>query len=243
MKKSLSLIALLLAAVLLLSACGAGRESVPPRKDSPAFVTALEQAKDAEQLFIIACVGNFSAYISMHEKDSDGNWKQIVSTPGNIGKKGLGKTREGDGKTPVGVFTFDRAFGIADDPGCAIPYRKVTEDDYWSGDQRDGYQYNRMVSIKDYPDLDKGSSEHIVDYDVAYVYCLNISYNADCTPGAGSAIFLHCFNEVKPYTGGCVAVPEAVMKTIMQNVKEGCVVIIDELKNISPETYASWGLE
>lgn len=42
-------------------------------------------------------------------------------------------------------------------------YHKVTENDYWSGDVRDGYAYNQMVSIKDYPDLNTEDSEHIVD--------------------------------------------------------------------------------
>ena len=32
---------------------------------------------------------------------------------------------------------------------------------------------------------------------------------------------------VKPYTGGCVAVNESVMKLIMQKVKEGCRITIN----------------
>ena len=61
-----------------------------------------------------------------------------MTTPGFIGKSGLGKTKEGDGKTPVGTFHFNATFGIADDPGCKIPYTKVDDDTYWSGDQREG---------------------------------------------------------------------------------------------------------
>ena len=57
-----------------------------------------------------------------------------MTTLGFIGKHGLGKEAEGDGKTPVGDFSFNYAFGIADDPGCAIEYHKVTDDSYWSGD-------------------------------------------------------------------------------------------------------------
>lgn len=161
-------------------------------EDSPEWVAGLEQAKDANQLFVVAGVGETTAYVSMHQKDEDGNWKQIMTTPGYIGKYGLGKTKEGDAKTPVGAFKFNYAFGIAPDPGCAISYQQVTDDDYWSGDQRDGYGYNTMVSIKDMPDLDTENSEHIVDYTYHYQYCLNISYNDKCVPGDGSAIFLHC---------------------------------------------------
>ena len=64
---------------------------------------------------------------------------------------------------------------------------------------------------------------------------MNISYNEDGTPGRGSAIFLHCLGDQRPYTGGCVAIPRNHMITVLRNVKKDCVVVIDSLKNISPE--------
>ncbi len=212
------------------------------REDSPEWVGALEQAQDAEQLFVVAGIGETTAYVSMHEKDADGNWKQIMTTPGYIGKKGLGKTKEGDAKTPVGTFRFNYAFGIAEDPGCALEYHQVDDNAYWSGDQRDGYHYNEMVDINEYPDLAVDDSEHIVDYTYQYQYCLNISYNEEGTPGLGSAIFLHCLGPIKPYTGGCVAIPQDQMITVMQNVREDCVVVIDSLEKLSPETWESYDL-
>ena len=212
-------------------------------EDSPAWVGELPQAEDASQLFVVAGVGDSTACVSMHEKDADGNWKQIMTTPGFIGKNGLGKQAEGDGKTPVGSFTFNSAFGIAEDPGCAIDYHQVDENDYWSGDQRRGFHYNELVSIRDLPRLNTEDSEHIIDYTEPYQYCLNISYNEEGTPGLGSAIFLHCFAPCKPYTGGCVAIPRDQMLTVMRRVQPDCVVVIDSLKAISPETWEDWGLE
>ena len=99
-------------------------------EDSPEWITSLDAAQNAEQLFVVAGIRGTTASVSMHEKDADGNWKQILSTPGFIGKKGLGKTREGDAKTPVGTFTFNYAFGIAEDPGCALEYHQVDENTY-----------------------------------------------------------------------------------------------------------------
>ncbi|MBQ3284763.1 MAG: L,D-transpeptidase family protein [Ruminococcus sp.] len=203
--------------------------------ESPDWVTKLPAAQDTDQLFVVAAYDKTTAWVSMHEKDSNGNWQMIMTTPGFIGKNGLGKTMEGDGKTPVGTFGFNAAFGIADDPGCAIPYTKVDNSYYWSGDVRDGMQYNKMINIKDYPDLDKDNSEHIIDYTRHYQYCLNISYNEECTPGAGSAIFLHCLGPNKPFTGGCIAIPENQMKAVMQNVKPDCKVVIDSLDNLGGE--------
>lgn len=200
--------------------------------ESPEWVTKLDAAKDAKQLFVVAAHEKTTAWVSMHEKDENGKWQMIMTTPGYIGREGLGKTKEGDGKTPVGTFGFNAAFGIADDPGCAIPYTKVDDNTYWSGDTRDGMQYNKMVSIKDYPDLNKDDSEHIIDYTRHYQYCLNISYNAECDTVAGSAIFLHCLGPNKPFTGGCVAIPENQMKLVMQRVSPDCVVVIDSLENL-----------
>lgn len=211
--------------------------SIQHVQDSPDWVKNLPEAQEAEQLFVVAGMGmdKTTASISMHEKDESGNWQQILSTPGYVGLNGLcldADHAEGCAQTPVGVYHFNKAFGIAPDPGCALEYTQVDDDIYWSGDQNEGMHYNEMVNINDYPDLDMENSEHIVDYEYQYQYCLNISFNEDGTPGRGSAIFLHCIGPLKPYTGGCVAVPENIMKQIMQNVDEDCVVVIDTLDNM-----------
>ena len=205
--------------------------------DSPEWVKNLPAAQDEDtrQLFVVAGLGmdKTTAAISMHVRAEDGSWKQILSTPGFVGKNGLcldADHAEGCGQTPIGTYGFNAAFGIAADPGCAIPYFQVDEDTYWSGDESE--HYNEMVDIKDYPGLDMTNSEHIMDYDFQYQYCLNISFNDDGTPGRGSAIFLHCLGPIKPYTGGCVAIPENIMRLVMRNVQPDCVVVIDTLENM-----------
>ena len=204
---------------------------------SPEWVEKLDAAKDAQQMLIVAAFSEDAtdAWISLHEKQKDGTWHMVMTTPGFIGKNGIGKTREGDAKTPTGVFHFNRAFGIADDPGCAIPYVKVDQDTYWSGDTREGYHYNELVSVKDLPglDIESGDSEHIIDYIYHYQYCLNISYNEEGVPGLGSAIFLHCFGPAKPFTGGCVAIPEDYMKFVMCRVNEDTAVVINTYEALS----------
>jgi len=205
---------------------------------SPEWVRNLSQAKDpgTNQLLIVAASGmnKTTAKVSMHERDEDGDWIQVLSVDGYVGKNGMVKDserKEGCGKTPIGVYYFTTAFGIADDPGCKIPYIKVTKDLYWSSDMREGMHYNEMVSINDYPNLDKKNSEHLIDYTKAYQYCLNISFNEECTPGRGSAIFLHCTGNNK-YTAGCVAVPKDTMVKIMKRVDPFCVVVIDTKDNL-----------
>jgi L,D-peptidoglycan transpeptidase YkuD (ErfK/YbiS/YcfS/YnhG family) len=210
---------------------------IQPAAGSPERVAQLPAAQDESvtQLFVVAGIGmdKTTAYISMHQRDENGAWVQILSTPGFVGKNGLCPDedhKEGCAQTPIGVYRFNRAFGIAPDPGCAIPYFQVDDNAYWSGDP--DRQYNQMVDIRDVPDLVMDDSEHIVFYQFQYQYCLNISFNEDGTPGRGSAIFLHCFGDRKPWTGGCVAIPENIMKLVMQNVREDCVVVIDTLENL-----------
>ncbi len=237
-----------LAAMTALTCAAALAEEVPAEApglhadiqhvtDSPEWVVSLPAAQDEQvtQLFVVAGLGmdKTTATISMHQRDETGAWKQILSTPGFVGRNGLcpdADHAEGCGQTPIGVYRFNKAFGIAADPGCAIPYLQVDDNTYWSGDP--DRQYNQMVDIRDVPDLLMDDSEHIVDYEYQYQYCLNISFNEEGTPGRGSAIFLHCFGPLKPYTGGCVALPENIMKLVMQNVREDCVVVIDTLENL-----------
>lgn len=214
--------------------------SMQSETDSPDWVSVLPAAQDAAttQLIVVDAVSmdESDATISMHERDASGNWKEILATPGYIGEKGLCLPEEHSEdvtSTPIGTYHFNKAFGIAPDPGCAISYYQVTDDTYWSGDKREGRHYNEMVDIKDVPDLDMTHSEHLIDCVYEYQYCLNISFNEEAIPGRGSAIFLHCQSRSVPYTAGCVAIPENMMKTVMQRVRPDCVIVIDTFENMN----------
>ena len=242
MKKTI-LFMLLLILALLTAAAAQGEEpalhaAIQRAEPSPEWVKNLPAAQDAEttQLFIVAGIAmdKTGASVSMHQRDENGEWTQILSTPGFVGKNGLcldADHAEGCAQTPVGVYRFNKAFGIAADPGCAIPYIQVDEDTYWSGDPDD--HYNEMVLLSEHPGLAMDDSEHILDYEYQYQYCLNISFNEEGTPGRGSAIFLHCFGPLKPWTGGCVAIPEYIMLQVMQRVQADCVVVIDTMENLN----------
>lgn len=196
--------------------------------DSPEWLTKLDAAKDSEQIIVVAGVGDTTAYVSMHEKNKDGKWEMILQMPGYIGLEGMGDADCDHAITPIGTFTVGKAFGIADDPGCQLEYTKITEDDYWSADDREGMQFNKFVNINDLPDLDTEKSEHLIDYTYEYNYFLDMGYNTECIPQESSCFFFHCMSLVKPYTGGCVAVSEATMKLIMQKIKPGCKITIDK---------------
>ena len=240
MSKRKNFWAALLALTLCLSLCpAAAAADTGSLPDSPAWVTGLPSARDeaVTQLLVVAAAGETAttATVTMHQRGEDGQWKQLLSADGYVGKYGMcpdAAHAEGCGQTPMGVYHFNRAFGIAADPGCAIPYVRADGNTWWSGDERPGMRYNEMVDIRDYPGLDLTNSEHIVDYYDPYQYCLNISFNEDGTPGRGSAIFLHCIDPKKNYTGGCVAIPKKSMMQVMQAVQPDCVVVIDLADNL-----------
>ena len=187
-------------------------------------VRKLKIAKTVKQLIVVEARGT-RATVSMHEK-ADGTWRELTSTyDGWVGASGVGNAREGVDYTPTGVMYPDLAFGIKDDPGCPMGYLKANWSHYWVGDSSSP-AYNTLVSTYDYGSFNYASSECILACGAAYNYCLNMGWNSARTPGGGSAFFLHC-SMGKP-TAGCVSVPEDVMVYILQHIKHGCAIVIDE---------------
>lgn len=205
-------------------------------------VGALEVAKYTNQVMIVA-VSKDGAHLCLYECESNDsvtshggskqgskNWRLVLETEAIIGKNGLGKTKEGDGKTPIGVFLFVEAFGILENPGAKLPYVQVKEHHYWVDDSGSSY-YNKLVSAKGLKS-DWTSAEHIIEYGESYHYVLATSYNMECIPGKGSAVFLHCTTGDSDSTAGCIAVPKVYMKEIIKRVEPECVLIIDREENI-----------
>ena len=196
-------------------------------EDQNDWVSNLYCAEDTTQILIVMADGD-EAKATLHEKNEAGLWREVLSTDATIGKNGIGKKEEGDGKTPTGMYHFTFGFGIKENPGTVLEYIQVDDSYYWVDDSTSKY-YNQFVST-DGVEIDWNSAEHIVDAEESYHYVLALDYNKECVPGLGSAIFLHC----TPTGGaGCVAIPEADMVKILQHVKQDCIVIIDEEKNIN----------
>jgi D-alanyl-D-alanine dipeptidase len=141
-------------------------------------------------------------------------WQPVFSAfGGSIGGKGfapIGKKREGDGKTPSGIFPLGIAFGYDARVATKMPYRQATENDFWVDD----------VNSKDYNKWVRGepqaaSWEKMKRDDDQYKYGVVIEYNTDpVVRGYGSAIFLHVWKEGEP-TSGCVSMPEEMALKIL----------------------------
>ena len=198
-----------------------------PETEAPAFswVTELEVSKETTQLLLIEANGTY-ATVSLHTQNDKGIWVENFSVTGRVGKNGIGKTTEGDGKTPTGKYQFNKAFGILPDPGISVlAYLQVDESYHWVDDSNSQY-YNQCVSTDDV-EVDWTSSEALYATGQAYNYALAINYNEECVPGLGSAIFLHCPSADFGATAGCIAIPEENMIQIMQLLQPDCMIIID----------------
>lgn len=68
-------------AAFLMSFIFVGQAFAQSFSETPQWVKNLPDAKNAKQLFVVAGLSKTTAWISMHEKDANGNWKQIVTTP------------------------------------------------------------------------------------------------------------------------------------------------------------------
>lgn len=205
----------ILAFALILALCAPGALS----QDS---VDALSIADGATQLIIVAATGS-EARLTMHEQDGEGRWTQILDVPAQIGKNGVGKTREGDGKTPAGAYGFMFAFGTQPNPGALMDYTRVDESHYWV-DDNDSVYYNQFVSARDV-EKDWDSAEQLAGVGEAYDYVLALDYNSERVPGLGSAIFMHCL----PTGGaGCIAIEREHMLFVITHARPDCVILIDE---------------
>ena len=204
------------------------------------FVAALGISEETDSILVVIGDGGSRATLSFHTRDSQGIWVQQFETDADVGKNGITgnqeEKREGDGCTPSGCYAFLTAFGIAQDPGALLAYRKVTEKSYWVDDVDSPY-YNQWVDAGTTPG--SFASEHLIDHDPSYQYALALDYNKECIPGKGSAIFLHC-KSGKGKTTGCVAVDKGIMKSILQQADENTrIVIVQNTEDLKKYEKAS----
>lgn len=187
------------------------------------YVKNLKVASRTNQLVIVKGQGGSSATVEFHKKSSNGVWTEVFSTSGYVGQNGITyNKREGDRKTPAGVYGFGTGFGVAQNPGANISYRVINNDDCWVDDSNSSH-YNTWCSMRA-PDKDWNSAEHMINFTDAYRYGIVIEYNTyDRVPGKGSGIFLHCKTSPTP---GCVAIDSNYMVTLLQQINSNALIVI-----------------
>lgn len=128
--------------------------------------------------------------------------------------------REGDGRSPAGVFAIGTAFGYAPSEPLAMPYRALDAGDYCIDDSGSAY-YNRIVAQSDVgADAVAASTEPMrrdlhVNGDDAYKIGFVVEHNPRGAPGGGSCIFVHLWKTPDTPTSGCTALAEPALRDLL----------------------------
>jgi L,D-peptidoglycan transpeptidase YkuD (ErfK/YbiS/YcfS/YnhG family) len=144
-----------------------------------------------------------------------------------LGKEGVieaREKREGDGKSPLGVWPIRRVMYRADKidpPKTAFPLTVIGREDGWC-DASDDPHYNQFVTHP-YP----ASAERLWRNDDVYDVIVVLGHNDDpIVAGLGSAIFMHVSQPDFRGTEGCVALPLAHLRALLEVAQVGdCVEI------------------
>lgn len=114
--------------------------------------------------------------------------------------------KEGDGKSPAGLFPITFAFGTSSKPEqLAFPYIKVVRDTECVDDPRSSH-YNKIVERMKVGNFDWKSSEKMLEIGEEYGLGAFVAYNSyPIVAGNGSCIFLHVWKDAATPTSGCTA--------------------------------------
>ncbi len=117
--------------------------------------------------------------------------------------------REGDGKSPAGLFVLGAAFGYGPAADTALAYQSLSPDIECVDDPSSAH-YNQLVDGR-LISRDWHSSEQMRRQDELYSLGVIVNHNIPAAPGAGSCIFLHVWRDADTGTAGCTAMePENI---------------------------------
>jgi D-alanyl-D-alanine dipeptidase len=184
----------------------------------------------------------------------NGKWKHIGKPFDiKIGKNGMGWgaglhttpsnatiiKREGDGKSPIGIFELGTAFGY--EPfAVKYPYNVMREYHHCVDDSKSRH-YNQIINsnnrmVKDYNSYENMKFE--ADY---YKYGIVVRHNPNNVPLGGSCIFMH----IKSIpTTGCDAMSEVQMKELIEWLrKDASPILIQAPKSEIGGLFGQAGLK
>jgi L,D-peptidoglycan transpeptidase YkuD (ErfK/YbiS/YcfS/YnhG family) len=167
------------------------------------------------QVLIVTPETGTRAVFERHERRGAG-WQQVGSPwSAVVGAAGFavhGAKREGDRKTPSGLFRIDHAFGYAPHADTRLPYRQAGAEDKFIDDPNSS-AYNTWVRGA----TDAKGFEAMRRADLLYEYGLVVRYNMDpVVPGHGSAIFIHVWPGPSGNTTGCIALEKSNMLELLR---------------------------
>jgi L,D-peptidoglycan transpeptidase YkuD (ErfK/YbiS/YcfS/YnhG family) len=223
---------------------------------APAKVSGWSIPKQTKQL-VTAVADSWTsthAQLALWQR-TDAGWQRVGEPwPAVLGKAGIGwgigiapnregpGKKEGDLKSPAGVFAFRTAYGYADDAPkeWRMPYE--ASQDLECVDDPGSDHYTKIVDRKQVPS-DWQSAEQMRRDDAVYEWVLDVAHNADAKPGAGSCIFLHVWSGPESTTAGCTAMDKVKLETLLAKLdpaNQPLYVLLPRAEYA--QVAAAWGL-
>jgi hypothetical protein len=218
-------------------------------KIAPTGAAEAADSLHAEQLLVVVTDGwdNLKG-ILYGFRMQHGKWVRQFSNPVVVGSKGLGigdgllklsidgapVKKEGDLKSPAGIFAIGTAFGYADYKDAKWiknPYIRATDTLICVDDSHSAY-YNTLLN-QDPARSDWKSFEYMHRKDDYYKWGLFIDHNAGKpVPGDGSCIFMHIWENDHEGTVGCTAMKEEDILRILHWIESRLRPILVQLPKI-----------
>jgi L,D-peptidoglycan transpeptidase YkuD (ErfK/YbiS/YcfS/YnhG family) len=187
-------------------------------------------ASTATQLIVVTAddANAATASLSTYQRTSgDGIWQRRDPVePAVIGLKGLAwgvgfgaagepRKREGDQRTPAGLYAMGPAFGTA--PASRPGYLRLEADKTFCVDDPASPHYNRIVTTAV---AGRASGERMWSVPL-YRRGLVVDYPPAADQRAGSCIFVHVWRQPGQGTAGCVALPEPSVARLQDWIEPG----------------------
>lgn len=201
-------------------------------------------ASSVTQLVVVTSSGfdTWRAQLQRYARSAAGGWQAVGETvPVVLGRAGYawgdgvhgsgapaGRSgpvkREGDGRSPAGVFALGTVHGYAPEPpaGASLPYEQASDRKRCVDDPR-AAQYNRIVEAELSGESWR-SAERMLRDDGVYELALDIEHNrSPVVPGHGSCIFAHVWVDAHTPVAGCTGMALSELKTLLIWLKPGAL--------------------
>ncbi|MFT4031137.1 MAG: L,D-transpeptidase family protein [Siphonobacter sp.] len=186
----------------------------------------LQKRFGAKQLVVVTTNDFSTIYgeLTIYELKNS-KWLKINHFPVVIGKNGFAwgngilnnipsaEKREGDGKSPAGVFSLGTAFGSAKPiEASKWPYLLIDNTCFCVDDSKSMY-YNKIINT-DTTHVDWSSAEKMLI--PVYERGLVINDNTSAETNKGSCIFMHIWNSPDTGTAGCTAMSKTNLDLLLR---------------------------
>ncbi len=152
--------------------------------------------------------------------------------------------KEGDGKSPAGIFPLTSTFGTAEKADfIKFPYTKIVKYTECVDDVKSSH-YNKIVNRMQVGDFNWESSEKMLEIGAEYDLGIFVGHNSNpITRGGGSCIFLHIWKNETETTLGCTAMARENIEKLLKTLEPAKNPVLIQLPTDSYKQFQkTWNL-